>query len=737
MTCTPARRGVASADGRRLAGRDEIARVAAAGTSTIATPVVVDRAVAARRARAGRPRPLRDGVRVPSVGFRAALTGVTYRRRGRWSSSRPGHRAACRSSALLGAATSTGRSRARRLARSADWPTRHASSVLANVVAGTLGAFRVRDDGRAAQRRQVVARQRHLRGEGQHRLGQAADHPPPGARRAQPARRPARVRRHARPAQAGDGARAQGQRHGDRERGRVRRRRRRRLPGARRHGAVRRRRPLGRRSPRPAAQRRRRQQDRPGQPRSRCWPSSRRPASSAPRPTSRCRPAPATASTPSSSTSSARCPEGPAFFPDDTVRDVPEEQWVAELVREQLLAVTRDELPYSIATRVSEWEGNRITVEIIVERESQKGMVIGRGGQVLKQVGERARAPAARGDVPRPAGEGRQGLAAPARPRRSPVLRQRQRGMGRCASSRSSRRPPRPVRPRPRRRGGRCATFEATSRRWRADERIVSTSALPEGLSPAEIDVVVKQRMASGEDLYHLDRDAFADARPDDGRDQDLCAVCAVDVSEVDDAHRLPRLPRRRADARPDDARRGHRLGADGRGGDGDERPCRRDRRRSCRVPAGRRSPTPSTAPTASPDAGAGVDRPGLHAPVTGCPTSRRAAGGEPVLGRPRREVGRCRLVGRWPSCGAEVGDRGAVRRTASMAPPIWPSRSSPPACCADRRGVGRRRRCVHRAPRSRGWSTVSRRSPRSCIRTMWRTRCRRRSSHHDHRLAM
>ena len=41
---------------------------------------------------------------------------------------------------------------------------------------------------------------------------------------------------------------------------------------------------------------------------------------------------------------------------------MPEEQWVAELVREQLLAVTRDELPYSIATRVTEWEGHRITV---------------------------------------------------------------------------------------------------------------------------------------------------------------------------------------------------------------------------------------------------------------------------------------------------------------------------------------------------------------------------------------
>jgi GTP-binding protein Era len=87
----------------------------------------------------------------------------------------------------------------------------------------------------------------------------------------------------------------------------------------------------------------------------------------------------------------AQAPEGPSFFPADTVRDVPEEQWVAELVREQLLAVTRDELPYSIATRVVEWEGNHITVEIAVERDSQKGMVIGRGGSVLKQVGEQAR----------------------------------------------------------------------------------------------------------------------------------------------------------------------------------------------------------------------------------------------------------------------------------------------------------------------------------------------------------
>ncbi len=82
---------------------------------------------------------------------------------------------------------------------------------------------------------------------------------------------------------------------------------------------------------------------------------------------------------------------GPQFFPTGEVSDMPEEQFVAELVREQLLAVTRDELPYSIATRVTEWEWPRIRVDIVVERESQKGMVIGKGGRILKEVGTRAR----------------------------------------------------------------------------------------------------------------------------------------------------------------------------------------------------------------------------------------------------------------------------------------------------------------------------------------------------------
>jgi GTP-binding protein Era len=84
-------------------------------------------------------------------------------------------------------------------------------------------------------------------------------------------------------------------------------------------------------------------------------------------------------------------PEGPQYYPDEDLSDVTEEEWVAELVREQLLAVMKDELPYSIATRVTEWEWPRVRCEIVVERESQKGMVIGKKGAVLKQVGERAR----------------------------------------------------------------------------------------------------------------------------------------------------------------------------------------------------------------------------------------------------------------------------------------------------------------------------------------------------------
>ena len=79
-------------------------------------------------------------------------------------------------------------------------------------------------------------------------------------------------------------------------------------------------------------------------------------------------------------------------------------------------------------------------------------------------------------------------------------------------------------------------TFECDFPPEARSKRIVSTSALPEGLTPSEIDAVVKERLAAGEDLYRLDRNAFADIDPTLVVTQDLCAVCAVDVTKVDDA---------------------------------------------------------------------------------------------------------------------------------------------------------------------------------------------------------
>ncbi len=66
--------------------------------------------------------------------------------------------------------------------------------------------------------------------------------------------------------------------------------------------------------------------------------------------------------------------------------------------------------------------------------------------------------------------------------------------------------------------------------------RIVSTTAIPEGLAPGEIDAFVTRAMAAGEDLYHLDAGALAELDAELVVTQDLCAVCAVDVSKVDDA---------------------------------------------------------------------------------------------------------------------------------------------------------------------------------------------------------
>jgi GTP-binding protein Era len=99
-----------------------------------------------------------------------------------------------------------------------------------------------------------------------------------------------------------------------------------------------------------------------------------------------------------------RLPEGPHYYPDGVVTDQPETFLVAELVREKLLAVTHDELPHSIAVTAEQTEarGRRdgsgpkepilaFRVVIRVERDSQKGIVIGRAGSVLKRAGTQAR----------------------------------------------------------------------------------------------------------------------------------------------------------------------------------------------------------------------------------------------------------------------------------------------------------------------------------------------------------
>jgi GTP-binding protein Era len=95
----------------------------------------------------------------------------------------------------------------------------------------------------------------------------------------------------------------------------------------------------------------------------------------------------------------ARLPEGPHYYPDGVVSDQPESFLVAELVREKLLAVMGDELPHSIAVTTDEIEerqtkdGPLLAMRVIVrvERESQKGIVIGKGGAVLKRAGTEAR----------------------------------------------------------------------------------------------------------------------------------------------------------------------------------------------------------------------------------------------------------------------------------------------------------------------------------------------------------
>jgi GTPase len=87
-------------------------------------------------------------------------------------------------------------------------------------------------------------------------------------------------------------------------------------------------------------------------------------------------------------------PEGPSFFPDDMITDASERFLCAELIREQVFLLTQKEIPYSAAVEIEQFkEGEiaRISAVIHVERSSQKGIVIGKGGSMLKMIGTRAR----------------------------------------------------------------------------------------------------------------------------------------------------------------------------------------------------------------------------------------------------------------------------------------------------------------------------------------------------------
>jgi GTPase len=90
-----------------------------------------------------------------------------------------------------------------------------------------------------------------------------------------------------------------------------------------------------------------------------------------------------------------RLPEGPAYFPEDHITDQPERFLAAELVREKVLLTTRQEVPHSVTVMVDRWEETptitRIYATIRVEREGQKGIVIGTGGATLKKIGTQAR----------------------------------------------------------------------------------------------------------------------------------------------------------------------------------------------------------------------------------------------------------------------------------------------------------------------------------------------------------
>ncbi len=84
-------------------------------------------------------------------------------------------------------------------------------------------------------------------------------------------------------------------------------------------------------------------------------------------------------------------PEGPLYFPQEQRTDLPVEVQIAELVREQALRLTKDELPHAITVEVQELGEKVIEADLLVETESQKQIVVGKGGSMVREIGRRAR----------------------------------------------------------------------------------------------------------------------------------------------------------------------------------------------------------------------------------------------------------------------------------------------------------------------------------------------------------
>jgi GTP-binding protein Era len=87
----------------------------------------------------------------------------------------------------------------------------------------------------------------------------------------------------------------------------------------------------------------------------------------------------------------ALLPEGPLYYPEEQRSDLPREVQVAELVREQALRLTKDEVPHAITVEVEEIGEKVVHADVLVETESQKQILIGKGGTKIRDIGQYAR----------------------------------------------------------------------------------------------------------------------------------------------------------------------------------------------------------------------------------------------------------------------------------------------------------------------------------------------------------